>query len=177
MDVVWSVEDGPLVFHLRERVAILAAPGLEAGHVFERRHPLVLFGPTGRKVEARAGDLVVSGTPAGLGDVHLQRGADVVENAVLLRGRWAALFARVRSGARQGPQVLVIRGRGRGTLYLGEGGFWRRHPEWHEFRMAGGFEIRHPWSYPESGGAALSVTLGRGRGEADIESLELVPGR
>jgi hypothetical protein len=177
MSVVWSLEDGPLVFHLRERVAILAAPGIQAGRVFERRHPVVLFGPAGRKLQARAGALELSGQPAGLGDVHLQRGAQVVEDAVRFRGRWAALFARVRPAARQGPHVLVVRGRGRGVLYLGEGSFWRRHPEWHEFRMAGRFEIRHPWSYPESGGADLSLTLGRGRGEADIESLELVPGR
>jgi len=177
MAAVWSVEDGPLVFHLRERVAILAAPGLEDRHVYERRHPVVLLGPTGSTVEVRDGALVVSGTPAALGDVHLQRGADAVGDAVQLRGRWAALFARVRPGARQGPHVLVIRGRGRGVLYVGEGSFWRRRPVWHEFRISGRFELRHPWSYPESGGADLQVTLGRGRGEADVESVELVAGR
>jgi hypothetical protein len=177
MSAVWSVADGPLAFHLRERVVILAAPGIEHGRAFERRHPLVLLGPAGRRVEARVEGLVVSGEPAGLGDVHLQRGADVVDGSVQLRGRWSALFARVRPGARLGPQLLLIRGRGRGVLYVGEGSFWRRHPEWHEYPMAGRFEIRHPWSYPESGGADLSLTLGRGRGEADVESLELVPAR
>jgi len=176
LSAVWSVEDGPLVFHLRERVAILAAPGVADGRAYERRHPVVLFGPEGRRVEVRDGRLEVGGRPPALGDVHLQRGADARDGAVRLRGRWAALFARVQPGSRTGPKVLVVRGRGRGVLYVGEGSFWRPHPVWHEYRMAGPFEIRHAYEYPESGGADLTLTLGRGRGEVDIESAELLPG-
>jgi hypothetical protein len=62
------------------------------------------------------------------------------------------------------------------VLYVGEGSFWHQPPEWHEYPMSGRFEIRHPWSHPTSGGADLTVTLGRSRGQADLESVELVPG-
>jgi hypothetical protein len=41
--------------------------------------------------------------------------------------------------------------------------------------MAGPFQIRHPYHFPESGGGDLTVTIGRAAGEAELTSVALVP--
>jgi hypothetical protein len=41
--------------------------------------------------------------------------------------------------------------------------------------MAGAFRIRHPYDYARSGGPDVTVTVGRGGGEAQLESIALVP--
>ncbi len=172
---LWDVVDSPLPFHLREGVAILAAPAVVDGRAVVRRHPVVPRGSTGAEV-AFAGDrFVVGGTPDSLGDVHLQRRARVVGDGLRLEGRWAGLFLRVRQGARVSRQELHIEGRGRGTLYVGESTFWSARPRFSEYRMNGSFSIRHAYHYPESGGPDVVVTVGRGGGEATLSRLSLRP--
>ena len=66
-------------------------------------------------------------------------------------------------------------GEGRGTLYVGERSFWSGEPRWTAYPMAGRFRIRHPYTFATSGGPDLLVTLGRAAGQADVESVALVP--
>ena len=69
---------------------------------------------------------------------------------------------------------LRIAGRGQGTLYVGERTFWSE-PRWTSYPMAGSFQIRHPYHFPESGGGDVTVTIGRATGEAELTSVALVP--
>jgi len=172
---LWDVVDSPIPFHLREGVAILAAPAVVEGRAIVRRHPIVPLGPTGAEVAFARDRLVVGGSPESLGDIHMQRRARVVGDGLRLEGRWAGLFMRVRSGARVSRQELLIEGRGRGTLYVGESTFWSARPRWSEYRMNGSFSIRHRYHYPESGGADVVVTVGRGSGEATLSRVSLKP--
>jgi hypothetical protein len=41
--------------------------------------------------------------------------------------------------------------------------------------VSGPFRLRHPYTFAESGGGDVTVTVGRGGGEADLEWLALVP--
>ena len=172
---LWDVVNSPIPFHSREGVAILAAPAVVEGRAIVRRHPIVPLGPTGAEVAFVGDRLVVGGTPESLGDIHMQRRARVVGDGLRLEGRWAGLFMRVRSGARVSRQELLIEGRGCGTLYVGESTFWSARPRWSEYRMNGSFSIRHRYNYPESGGADVVVTVGRGGGEATLSRVSLKP--
>jgi hypothetical protein len=98
-----------------------------------------------------------------------------VGDGLRLEGRWAALFARVRPSARVSRQELLIEGRGRGSLYVGESTFWSPRPRWSEYRMDGSFSIRHHYHHPESGGPDVVVTVGRGGGEATLSRVSLKP--
>ena len=65
-------------------------------------------------------------------------------------------------------------GRGKGTLYVGERTFWTA-PRWTVYPMNGTVRVRHPYEYATSGGGDLVITLGKSPGEADLESVSLVP--
>jgi hypothetical protein len=173
---LWRVVDSPLGLHLRERVVVLALPGVREGRAFVRERPVVLLGATGSQVRFEAdGSLRVEGSEPTLRDVHLQGGARVVEGRLRLKGRRNALFLRVPPGARQRRLELRIRGRGEGPLYVGEQRFDGRPPRWTEYPMRGAFAIRHPYYHPESGGEDLLVAVGKGGGEAALERVALVP--
>jgi hypothetical protein len=175
---LWRVGDSPLALYLRERVAILALPGVREGRAFVREHPIVVLGPTGSQVRFEGGgSLRVEGSEQTLGDVHLQGGARVVEGRAHLKGRRNALFLRVRPGARQRRLELRVQGRGQGPLFVGEQRFDGRPPRWTEYPMRGAFAIRHPYYFAESGGEDLLVAVGKGGGEAFIEAAALVPPR
>ena len=90
------------------------------------------------------------------------------------RAHWDGLFLRVRDDAKKRRLQLRVAGRGQGTLYVGERTFWSE-PRWTAYPMSGPFQIRHPYHFPESGGADLTVTIGRAAGEADLASVALVP--
>ncbi len=172
---LWDPLASPIVFHARERVLTPALPGLREGRLVLREHPFVVFAPSGSRVTFAAGGVRLSGSDATLTDVHAQRGA-VVEGGVLrLRGRWDALFARVRAPARARTLELRVRGSGRGTLYVGERSFWSPTPRWTAYPMAGRFRVRHPYLYARSGGGDLLVSLGKTGGEAAVETVMLVP--
>jgi hypothetical protein len=170
---LWQIEDSPIPFHARERVAILALPKVHEGRSAIHRYPLVVWGPTGSRIDFSGGGVSVTGEPPTLQDVHLQRRASVSGASAKLRGRWAALFMRVRSEARARPLQLQLQGFGQGTLYVGESSFWSRIPRWTTYSMKGAFDIRHDYDYPDSGGGDLLVTLGRAGGEADLASATL----
>ena len=172
---LWDPLRCPIAFHLRERVLIVALPGIRDGKAFVREHPVVVQGRSGSRITFRGNDLVVDGAEANLGNVHLQRGARVSEDRLRLRARWDGVFLRVRPGARQRRLELRVAGRGRGTLYVGERSFWSGAPRWYSYPMGGSFRVRHPYEYARSGGADITVTVGRGGGEAQLESMALVP--
>jgi len=171
---LWDPGKSPILFQARERVLKLALPAIVDGRAFVREHPLVPFGPTGSRLRFQDGALVVSGSESNFGDVHLQRGARVDGDRLQLDGRWDALFLRVREGARPRILELRVRGRGRGTLYVGERSFWSEKPRWTPYPANGTFRLRHPYRYAESGGSDLLVTVGKGDGEARLESVALV---
>ena len=172
---LWDPVRSPILFHLRERVLILAVPGIRDGRAFVREHRVVVLGPSGSRITFREDDLAVDGAEVNLGDVHLRRGARVSGGRLHLRGRWDGLSLRVRPGARQRRLELRVSGRGRGTLYVGERSFWGEAPRWTSYPMGGSFRVRHPYLYARSGGPDLTVTVGRGGGEAHLEWVALVP--
>jgi hypothetical protein len=171
---LWDLADSPIPFYARRRVVYLDAPGVKDGRAIVREHPLVLFGPAGAQVTFARERPVVTGADRTLGDVFLQRGARVEGARAKLKGRWDGIFFRVRPESRPRSLELRIQGRGHGTLYVGERTFWTE-PRWTVYPMGGVFGIRHPYRYAESGGADVTVTLGRSPGDAEIDSLSLVP--
>lgn len=170
---LWSLADGPLPFHLRRGVAILALPAVRDGRAIVREHPVVPFGPEGSRVTFRADGLHVEGA-AVFGDVHLQRAARLEDGKLVLAHRWDALFLRVRDGMRGQRFELVLEGTGRGPLYVGERTFWSGATRHATYPVAGRFRLRHRYFYPESGGADVTVTVGRGGGEVSLEAVEMV---
>jgi hypothetical protein len=171
---LWDLTHSPIVHYVRRRVLFLDAPGVKDGRAVIHEHPMVPFGRTGSQVTFAGDGPVVSGADPTLGDVHLQRGARVEGARAKLKGRWDGVFLRVRPEARIRTLELRIQGRGNGTLYVGEKTFWTE-PRWTVYPMAGPFGIRHPYRYAQSGGPDVTVTLGRSPGEAEIDSLSLVP--
>lgn len=171
---LWSLTDGPLPFLLRERVVILAAPTLEEGKVRIREHREVPLGPRGDSVTFGANRLEVEGERTLLGDVHLRRAAHVEGDRLVLQRRWDGLGARVTAAGRTGAWVLEIEGEGQGPLYVGEETFWSR-PVWTTHMVEGRFRVRHRYHYPESGGADVYVTVGRGGGRAELTRVALEP--
>jgi len=172
---LWDVGRNPIFFYVGERVLRPALPGLRADKAVVREHPLVLFGPVGSRVTFANGFTRVSGSERNLGDVLLERGARVEGDRLRLRGRFDALFFRVREGARPRRLEVRITGKGRGTLYVGERAFSSEAPKWTAYPMTGGFRLRHPYEFARSGGPDIRVSLGRDAGEADLESVSLVP--
>lgn len=171
---LWAPLESPLPFHVGQRVLLLAMPGLNAGRLVLREHPLVVLGPSGARAKVVAGQFVVSGGDATFSDLHLQRGARVGAADVRLQGRWDALFLRVVPGARARRLELRVRGQGQGTLYIGERSYWNPTPRWSAYPMAGAFRVRHPYHYPDSGGPDLLVSLGKTGGSAQIQAVALL---
>jgi hypothetical protein len=172
---LWDVARSPIVYYARRRVVIFALPAVRDGRVSVREHPMVLFGPEGSRASFAAGDApVVTGADPTFGDAHAQRGARAEGGRLRLRAHWDGLFLRVLDDAKKRRLQLRVAGRGQGTLYVGERTFWSE-PRWTAYPMAGPFQIRHPYHFPESGGADLTVTIGRAAGEADLLSVSLVP--
>jgi hypothetical protein len=170
---LWDPARAPIVFYVRQGVLIQAAPFLKGRQAVVREHPLVFFDTPGSRAEFRAGELAVTGSETTFEDAHLQRGARVVDDRLRLRGRWDALFLRLRNEARLRKLELRIAGRGQGPLYVGERTFWS-DPRFATYTASGTFLIRHAYQYATSGGADITVTVGRGGGEVEITSVELV---
>ncbi len=173
---LWEIARSPLVFHATRRVILPSLPSLRDGRLVIRQHPVVLFGATGSRFAFTGGidEVVVKGADNTAGDLHLQRGAYCEENRLRLRGRWDALFLRVRPGARQRRLELRLFGHGNGTLYVGERSVWSPGPRFKEYAVRGPFRIRHPYLYADSGGADLLVTTGRGGAVVSLDSVALV---
>jgi hypothetical protein len=172
---LWDAVKSPIVYYAGRRVLIIALPVVREGRATVREHPLVLFGPEGSRASFPGGDApAVGGVDATFGDVHAQRGARAEGGRLRLRAHWDGLFLRVRDEAKARRLQLRVAGRGQGTLYVGERTFWTE-PRWTAYPMGGPFQIRHPYHFPDSGGADLTVTIGRAAGEADLASVALVP--
>jgi len=171
---LWDPSASPILFYASQRVLILARPALDEGRVVVREHRMVPFGRLGSRVTIEADALAVAGSDPTLGDVHLTRGARVVDGRVSFRRRWDGLFLRVQDQARARSLELRVVGRGSGTLYVGEQTFWTK-PRWTSYSMAGPFRIRHPYRHAESGGPDITITIGRARGHAELNSVSLVP--
>jgi hypothetical protein len=172
---LWRVAQSPILFYAERRNAIFAMPAVRGGRAFVREHPVVLLGAKGSRVTFSGRGPAIEGSERTLGDVQLLRGARVEGDTARLAGRWDGVFLRVQPQARQRRLELRIAGRGRGILYVGEKTFWSETPRWTEYAMAGSFRLRHPYYFPESGGGDLTVTLGRAGGQAELQSIALVP--
>jgi hypothetical protein len=171
---LWDARIAPIPFHVRQGVYLLAAPYLKGRQAVVREHPIVFFDTPGSLVSFETGALRVTGSETTFEDASLQRGARVVDGRLRLRGRWDALFLRVTEPARIRPLELRIAGRGRGPLYVGERTFWS-DPRFATHSVSGSFLVRHPYQYGSSGGGDLTVTVGRGGGEVEIDWVALVP--
>jgi hypothetical protein len=171
---LWDPERSPIPFYVQRRVVTAAMPRLSEGRATVSEHPVVLFGPTGSRVEFTGEQPSLTGSEPTLGDVHFQRAARVQEGWVRLRARWDAVFLRVTPAARLRRLELRLRGRGQGPLYVGETSFWSTGTRWKAYPVSGRFSLRHPYYYPESGGSDLTVTVGIGGGDVSLESLALV---
>jgi hypothetical protein len=172
---LWTLETSPILFHARARVAVLALPAVHEGRAVVREFPFVAFGPTGSRASFRGERLELTGADATMGDVHLVYAARLDGDKLRLKGRWDGLFLRVLPAARLRDLELRIAGRGQGTLYVGERTFWSEAPRWSTYPMSGGFRIRHPYRFAESGGPDVVVTLGKSPGEAALDAVTLVP--
>jgi hypothetical protein len=155
---------------VKERVLLPAAPLLAAGRVAVREHPLVLLGPRGSRISFSRDAPALAGSEETCRDVHLQGGARVRDERLVLSAPGDALFLRVASGARLRPMQLRIVGRGRGTLQVAERTFWTE-PRVKSYAIAGAFRFRLPYDYPASGGPDLAIAVS---GEAALESVSLV---
>jgi hypothetical protein len=174
-DALWDPQRSPIPFYVQRRVVYLAVPAVEEGRAVVREHPVVLAGPEGSHVRFAGQDPVLEGADPTLEDVHLQRGARVEGTRLRLRGRWDGLSLRVREAARKRRLELRLAGRGQGILYVGERSFWSGRTRWSTYPVSGGFQVRHPYEFAASGGPDLTVTVGKGGGEIDLESATLVP--
>jgi len=171
---LWDARLAPIPFYARQGVFLLAAPNLKGRQAVVREHPLVFFDTPGSLVSFETEGLRVAGSETTFEDAHLQRGARIADGRLRLRGRWDALFLRVAESARLRPLELRIAGRGRGPLYVGERTFWT-DPRFATYPVSGSFLVRHPYQYASSGGGDLTVTVGRGGGEVEIDWVALVP--
>jgi hypothetical protein len=171
---LWSWTESPVAFHLRERVLIFARPALRDGRAVVREHRLVLLGKAGSRIRFEDGEIVVEGVEANAGDVHPLGAARVEGDRLLLLGLGDGLFLRVKPRARGRILEIRIRGRGQGPLSVAEATFWTP-PRVTTHQMQGTFSLRHRWEMVSSGGPDLAVSLGRGPGQARIESVSLVP--
>ncbi len=170
---LWEPTRSPILFYAERRVLWFALPGLREGKLVVREHPLVLLGPQGSRVRFAGEGVTLSGTDSTLGDVLLERGARVEGGRLRLKGRWSGLFLRVPASARARVLELRIAGRGQGPLYVSERSFWSP-PRFTTHVMSGSFVVRHRYVYAESGGPDVSITLGRGGGEASLDWVALV---
>jgi hypothetical protein len=171
---VWNVAESPIPFYVQRRVAIFALPAARDGRAVVREHPIVIGGESGSRVALSSDPPHVDGSEATMTDVHYERGARIEGGRLRLRGRWDAVRFRVPAGARSRRLELRIAGRGQGVLYVGEKTFWSEQPRWATYPVAGEFHLRHPYTYAESGGADVIVTIGKSPGQVDLESLALV---
>ena len=172
---LWAPARSPIFFYVSEGVLRPALPGLRGDRAIVREHPVRLFGPVGSRVTFGGGGLRVLGSERTLGDVLLERGARVEGDRLRLRGRYDAVFFRVREGARARRLEVRVEGRGRGHLYVGERAFSSEATKWTAYPMNGAFRVRHPYDFKLSGGPDLRVAVGKDGGEADLESVSLVP--
>jgi hypothetical protein len=171
---LWDVARSPIPFYARRRVAIFALPAVSDARARVREHPVVVGGGRGSRVTLSSDPPRVEGAAASLGGVFLDRGARIVDGRARLRARWDGVRFRVTGAARKKRLELRIAGRGQGVLYVGEQTFWTE-PRYTTYAVSGPFRLRHPYHYPESGGGDVTVTVGRGGGEVDLEWLALVP--
>jgi hypothetical protein len=167
---LWQPSTSPILFHLRERVLILALPELERGRVTFAEHRFVPFGRSGSRIEAVGDRLAVGGEQALVRDVHLLRAARAADSRIRLRRRWDGVFLRLRSAVRDRRLEVNVVGRGHGTLYVGERSFGSA-TRWTAYPLADVFAIRHPYHGPESNGPELIVTIGKAHAQADIVSI------
>ena len=171
--VAWAPERSPLVFQWRERVVRPSLPGLEGKRIVVREHALVRGGESGSFVSFREGRLRLTGADATMESLHLEQGARVEGERLLLRSTGDGVAFRVREGARLRHLELRVSGHGQGMLAVAEKGFWKAASV-HERPVSGTFRLRVPYAFAESGAADLSFAL-RAGGPLTIDSFSLVP--
>ena len=169
----WDAARSPIPFQLGERVWIASLPRLHEGTVRIAEHRLVLGAPDGSRISAAASGLRVEGADPTLGNVHLLGGARAEGNRIRLEAPGDAVFLRIRAESRVRRLEIRIAGRGQGILAVQEATFWSAAPRVRERPVAGGFRLKLPFHYPDSGGGDIRVSLRSG--SAALFSVSLVP--
>ena len=169
----WDVEDSPIAFQARERVARVARPGLEGRRLVVRERVVAPAGASGSFLSFAKASPAPTGVDRTMSTVRFEAGARVVAGRLELKATGDGLGFRVPEGARPRRLEVRIAGRGTGTLGLGEGDFGKE-TRWRERAVSGSFRFELPYYHPESGGPDLRVTL-RSGGPIAIESVALVP--
>jgi hypothetical protein len=172
---LWNPTLSPLLYYLERRVVIVALPVVQGGRMFIRTAPFVLFGPSGSRIRFAGQGPEVRGSDPTFEDVYLQNGARVEGSRLELKGRWDGLFLRVRGPARLRKLELRVVGYGSGMLYVGERTFWSTAPVWTAYPVSGSFRVVHPYSFPDSGGGDIVVTVGKNGGDLSVGLVALVP--
>jgi hypothetical protein len=170
---VWDAANSPIAFQIRERVGIVALPELRWDDPVVREHRFVVMGPTGSRLSVLADVVRVEGVDATFTDAHLRAGARVSADRIALAAPGDGVFLRVRPESRTRHLEVRIAGRGRATLAVSEGSFWRTAPRVREKAVSGDFRIAFPNHYPESGGGDLNIALRTG--SASVAWISLVP--
>jgi Dolichyl-phosphate-mannose-protein mannosyltransferase len=170
---VWSIDESPIVFQVKERVMRLSLPAWENGHLVVRERVVTPSGATGSFVSFAKQPVAPTGADATMQSFRLDGGARVVDGHLDLRSVGDGLAFRVRDGAL--PRRLEVRlvGKGTGTLGIGESDFFTGI-RWRDREVKGPFRLRLPYDYPDSGGQDVLVRL-RAGGPLAIESVALVP--
>lgn len=169
----WDLARSPIPFQLKEGVVRPSLPAVEGRRLVVREHALVSPGETGSFVRFGEGRLRPTGADETMTSLRLEGGARVAGERLELRQPGDAIAFRVREGARPRRLELRVVGRGQGTLGVRETGLLVREKA-RERAVAGGFRIRLPYAFAESGAADLALVLKAG-GPVAIESVALVP--
>jgi hypothetical protein len=170
---LWDLPRSPIPFQIRERVAIVALPAVDAGQVRIREHRIVWKTPTGSRLTGSADTLHVGGSDATFQQAHLLAGARVAGERIAMGQPGDGVFVREREASRSRRLELRVAGRGRGTLALLESSFWGPAPRVREKAVNGDFRIAFPYHYLDGGGGDLRLLLRSGA--VSIAWISLVP--
>jgi hypothetical protein len=169
----WDLQRSPIPFQSRERVARVAWPGLEGRRLVVRERVLAPAGASGSFLSFAKMPPAPVGVDRTMTAVRLEGGARVTSGRLELRAPGDALYFQVPQGSRLRRLEVRVTGRGQGTVGLAESDSGKA-TRWRDRLVSGSFRLRLPYSFPESGGPDLRISL-RSGGPIVIESVALVP--
>ncbi len=169
----WDARHSPIPFQARERVARVARPALEGGRLVSRERVLAPQGSTGSFLSFARTPVGPTGVEHTMTAVRLEAGARVAYGRLELRAPGDGLFFSGPLGARLRRLEVRVNGQGQGTVGLAESGAGTA-TRWRDRSVSGAFRLRLPYSFADSGGPDLRLSL-RSGGPISIDSVALVP--